>query len=87
MIMIFECWRPENGETSDDATVIETWDAARAAEEYHEYHFSDWDYDDDVKIAVRWKDESRVVLVRVRMEPVPNFNGVEIGQYSEEKKP
>jgi hypothetical protein len=75
---VFLVWRPENGETEEDAREVEALDAETAAEDFAEWDDSQGDYTivrgSDATLHVRPRDGGDVERFQVSGEAVPQYS-------------
>jgi hypothetical protein len=80
----YRCWVPDYGHEPEDGwTYAQSWGVAEdAVKEYARRKFADWEYPDEIEIAVQevtssGEPASRVRTFVVTSEPVPYFYATE----------
>ena len=71
--MKLQVWRPEHGETIEDAVEMDEWDAETAVEKLMDNHHSDWDYPEEVAFMVK-NEEGKIEKYSCTAEPTVHFH-------------
>ena len=72
------CWNLDRGHGEEDGVDLTSYlnfPASGFAETYVEKHFSDWDYPEYTRVAVKLDNETTVFCVEVRS--IPEFTAIE----------